>query len=139
MSESSLPDKSSRDLPEKPKSDLNTRWAADRTLWAADRTFIAWLRTSISMIGFGITIGKGGEVLESQGIAVGAENTTQYLGVIFILLACLGLAGALVQNVRIDQRLKREGYPRVEPTPLALTMGILVTLFGLAGALFVFF
>ena len=118
--------------------DLSTRWAADRTLWAADRTFIAWLRTSISMIGFGIGIGKAGDLLEQQGIDVGPNNTTQILGVVFIAIAIIGLIGALIQNIRIEKRLGREGFARVEPTPLAQVMGILVVLFGLAGSLLIF-
>jgi len=118
--------------------DQNTRWAADRTLWAADRTFIAWLRTSISMIGFGIGIGKAGDVLERQGIDIGSEGLAQYLGVTFILIAVIGLIGALIQNVRIERRIGLEGYARVEPTPLAQVMGIVVVVFGLAGSLFVF-
>jgi putative membrane protein len=118
--------------------DLSTRWAADRTLWAADRTFIAWLRTSISMIGFGIGIGKAGDVLEQHGIELGPTNIAQYLGMAFIAIAILGLIGALIQNFRIERRLGRQGYARVEPTPLAQVMGILVVLFGLAGSIFIF-
>jgi len=120
------------------RADQNTRWAADRTLWAADRTFIAWLRTSISMIGFGITIGKAGDVLEQHGIKLGTENTTQYLGVAFIAIAVLGLIGALIQNFRIESRLGREGYARLEPTPLAQVMGVLMIAFGLVGSVFIF-
>jgi len=89
------------------------------------------------MIGFGITIGKAGDVLEQQGINVGPNNSTQYLGVAFIVIAILGLIGALIQNVRIERRLGREGYARVEPTPLALVIGILIVAFGLVGSVFI--
>ncbi len=115
-----------------------TRWAADRTLWAGDRTFIAWLRTAISLIGFGITIGKGGEVLENQGIIVDSYQGPQIVGLAFISLAVLGLAGALIQNVRIERRLSRDGYHRVEPTPLGMVVGVLVLGVGIIGAIFIF-
>lgn len=115
-----------------------TRWAADRTLWAADRTFIAWLRTSLSMIGFGVSIGKAGDILESQGIKVDSYHGLQIAGVAFIGLAVLGLIGALIQDMRIGRRLANQGYPRVEPWPLGQMMGFLVLGFGILGAIFVF-
>jgi len=88
--------------------DKGTRWAADRTLWAADRTQIAWLRTAISV------------------------------GIAMISLAVLGLFGAVVQNMRIEKRLNEEGYGRVEPVPLGLTMSVLVLLVGIAGGFIIF-
>ena len=115
-----------------------TRWAADRTLWAADRTFIAWLRTAIAMIGFGITIGKAGEVLEGQGIMADPYHGMQVVGLVFILLAVLGLLGALVQDIRIGKRLASQGYGRVEPTPLGQVMGYLVLGLGVVGAFIIF-
>jgi putative membrane protein len=115
-----------------------TRWAADRTLWAADRTFIAWLRTAISMIGFGISIGKAGAALESQGIFVDNYHGLQILGLAFISLAILGLVGALIQDMRIGRRMARQGYGRIEPTPLGQVMGFLVLGFGIVGAFFIF-
>lgn len=139
MIKSSKPKDTRQEKPAMSGAELNAKWAADRTHWAADRTFIAWLRTSISMIGFGISIGKAGDVLEQQGFVVGPSHATQYLGVTFILLAALGLIAALFQNARIARRLAREGYPRVEPTPLAMVMGVLVILFGFAGVLFIFY
>jgi putative membrane protein len=115
-----------------------TRWAADRTLWAADRTFIAWLRTAISMIGFGIGIGKAGDVLNDYGYAPDSNHGMQMVGLAFISLGVLGLVGALIQDIRISKRLAIAGYGRVEPTPLGRVMGILVLLVGLLGAVVIF-
>jgi putative membrane protein len=115
-----------------------TRWAADRTLWAADRTFIAWLRTAISMIGFGISIGKAGDALQQNNMLSDKYYTLQTTGVLFITLAIIGLAGALVQNYRIQRRLSDQGFGRVEPVPLGMTMGILVLGFGVLGGIFIF-
>jgi putative membrane protein len=115
-----------------------TRWAADRTLWAAERTFIAWLRTSISMIGFGISIGKAGGVIEQQGLIEESLFGLRMMGLIFIALAVIGLTGALIQQYRIVNRIARQGYPRVEPVPLGITMGLLVLAFGGLGAVFIF-
>ena len=115
-----------------------TRWAADRTLWAADRTFIAWLRTAISMIGFGVGIGKAGDVLEAYGYNSDNYHGLQFVGLAFISLAVLGLVGALIQDFRISERLTKAGYGRVEPTPLGRVMGILVLLVGIIGAIVIF-
>ncbi len=115
-----------------------TRWAADRTLWAADRTLIAWLRTAISMIGFGIGIGKAGDVLNDSGYDVDSNYGLHVIGVAFITLAVLGLFGALVQDIRISRRLSDAGYGRVEPTPLGQVMGILVLVVGILGAIVIF-
>ncbi len=118
--------------------DKGTRWAADRTLWAADRTQIAWLRTAISLIGFGFAIGKSGDVLESQGMVVDSYQSLQFVGIAMISLAVLGLFGAVIQNLRIEKRLNEEGYGRVEPIPLGLTMSVLVLLVGIAGGFIIF-
>ena len=115
-----------------------TRWAADRTLWAADRTFIAWLRTAISMIGFGVGIGKAGDILDAYGYELDDYLGLEVIGMAFITLAVLGLVGALIQDTRIGRRLAAAGYGRVEPTPLARVMGILVLAVGILGAIVIF-
>ena len=115
-----------------------TRWAADRTLWAADRTFIAWLRTTISMIGFGVGLGKAGDVLDDYGYAGDADVGLQIVGLALVSLGVLGLIGALVQDLRIAKRLDKAGFGRVEPIPLGQAMGVLVLIVGILGAIFIF-
>ena len=107
-------------------------------MWAADRTLIAWLRTAISLIGFGFAIGKGGDVLEAQGYVVESYRGLQTVGLAMISLAVVGLMGSVVQNLRIEKRLAEEGFGRVEPVPLGLTMAVLVLLVGIAGAFIIF-
>ena len=119
-------------------ADLSTRWAADRTFWALDRTVLAWMRTAISLIGFGITIGKAGDALESQGIIVDPYHSLQLVGVALIALAVLGLTGAMIQDLRIERRISMQGYQRVERTPLGLVMAILVLAVGIFGGITIF-
>lgn len=113
---------------------LRTQLSRQRTRWAADRTLIAWLRTAISLIGFGLAMGKAGDYLDDSGILVDAFASMQLVGTAFIALAVLGLLGATIQLIRIQRRLASDGYGRVEPVPLGLTMAALVLLVGvLAG------
>ena len=55
-----------------------------------------------------------------------------------IALAVFGLLGAIVQSIRIEKRIAEEGYGRVEPIPLGLTMGVLVLLVGIVGGFMIF-
>ena len=52
---------------------------------AADRTTIAWVRTAISMIGFGVTIAKTADVLESENLIQNAK-AMQLFGILFVIL-----------------------------------------------------
>ena len=119
-------------------AEQRTGMAADRTHWAADRTSIAWIRTAISMIGFGIGIGKAGDYLETHGEALDSFHSLQIVGLALISLGVLGVVGAMIQNLRIERRLAKQGYGRVEPTPLGLVMSILVLVIGIVGAISIF-
>ena len=119
-------------------AEKRTRWAADRTYWAADRTLIAWIRTAISMIGFGIALGKSGDYLETYGTALDSYRSLQIVGLALITLGVLGVAGASIQDMRIEKRIASQGYGRVEPTPLGLVMALLVLLVGILGAIAIF-
>ena len=110
-----------------------TRWAADRTFWADDRTLIAWIRTSLSLIGFGFGIGRALEYIEKLGRKVDRLYSAQVFGGGFIFLGVLALIAAVIQHVRIEKRLQKRGYPRVEPWPLGLLTAILLLLIGIYG------
>jgi uncharacterized membrane protein YidH (DUF202 family) len=107
-----------------------TRWAADRTLWADDRTLIAWIRTSLSLIGFGFGIGRALEYLEKLGREADPFYTAQIFGGGFIFLGVVALITAIIQHVRVEKRLKKQGYDRVEAVPLGLLTAIVLLLIG---------
>ena len=108
-----------------------TRWAADRTFWADDRTLIAWIRTSLSLIGFGFGVGRAIEYLEKLGRVADPFFTAKIFGGGFIFLGVLALFAAILQHARIEKRLQKRGYPRIEPWPLGLLTAILLLLIGL--------
>jgi len=118
--------------------DDNTRWAADRTYWAADRTLIAWIRTAISMIGFGLAVGKMGDYVERYDAALDPYHSMKIVGVALITLGVLGVAAASIQNRRIERRIAKRGFHRVELVPLGLGMAILVLALGIFAAIAIF-
>ena len=115
-----------------------TRWAADRTYLAADRTLIAWLRTAITLVGFGFSIGKAGDALESQGIVVDDYHSLQVVGFALITVAVVGLVGAAVQQIALERRLAATGYDRLERASLGIWMAALLFILGIAGAVAIF-
>jgi len=116
-----------------------TLMSADRTHWADDRTLIAWIRTSLSLIGFGFGIGRALEYLQKVGREADPLYTAQVFGGGFILLGMLGLFAAILQHMRIEKRLRKSGYPRVEPWPLGLLTAIPLLLMGIYGFVVVLF
>ena len=113
------------------KASDQTRWAADRTLWASDRTMIAWIRTSLALIGFGFGIGRALEYLEKFGRETDPHQSAKIFGSSLILLGVLAVIAAIIQHVRIEKRLKKKGYHRIEQVPLGLLTSVILVLIGI--------
>ena len=111
---------------------LSTRLAADRTYMAADRTAIAWVRTALSMIAFGITLAKGADLLQQQGL-VDDTSEIYVFGMLFVIAAIGGLVMVIIQNYEMERRLATTGYPRVEKYPMGLFMAIFMLLICMVG------
>jgi putative membrane protein len=78
-----------------------TDLAMERNYLAADRTLMAWIRTALSMISFGFTIGKLGQVMESVEVTAGFRTKTVSVeGIAYFLtiLGTLSLLGAAFQH-----------------------------------------
>jgi uncharacterized membrane protein YidH (DUF202 family) len=110
-----------------------TAMSADRTHWADDRTLIAWVRTSLSLIGFGFGIGRALEYLQEVGRKPDPLYTAQVFGGGFILFGMLVLLAAIIQHIRVENRLRKSGYPRIEPMPLGLLTATMLLLIGVYG------
>jgi putative membrane protein len=96
--------------------DLGTQLALDRTYLADERTLMAWVRTSLSMISFGFTLSKLGQILQDvqfRGL-MGVTRTVSMkeLAYLLVILGTLALLAASFQHWRRVRELHSMGYAR---------------------------
>jgi putative membrane protein len=124
------------DAPELPQA---TKLALDRTRLAYERTLMAWVRTSTSLISFGFSIYKFFDYLrESQPVPPPSGTlTTRHFALLMIGIGIVALVLATIEHRRNLEALRRE-YGKV-PYSVATLLAVLMSLFGVAGLLAVFF
>ena len=105
-----------------------TDMAFGRTVMALERTLMAWIRTSVSLIGFGFTIFKFLEALQSKGITGIREHAPRNLGIFLILLGMLTLLFAIVQFKGAMKKVAV--YSEMKP-------GVSISFYGAIGVLLV--
>jgi putative membrane protein len=109
-----------------------TDLAMERNYLAAERTLMGWIRTTLSMISFGFTIGKLGQVLhdvELKGLVgptrtVSIENIAYFL----VILGTLALLGASLQHWCRMRELYAMGFSR--KVPLTFIVSLLLVMVG---------
>jgi len=121
------------------KSDVSTHLAEQRTdlalernYMAAERTLMAWIRTALSMISFGFTIGKLGQVLQDVEVRgflgrfhdVSVESIAYFL----VVLGTLALLGATVQHWLEVREFRAMGLRR--RISIAFVVSVLLTVVG---------
>lgn len=104
-----------------------TTLALERTLLAAERTLQAWIRTALSLISFGFTIGKLGQVVVTLP-GMPRHIGTDSLSYLLVILGTLSLAVAAVQHWFTMRKLRERGLPR--ELSLAFGVAILLVLLG---------
>ena len=102
-------------------NDVGTRLAHERTdlalvrnYMAVERTLMAWIRTSLSMISFGFTIGKLGQVMkdvEVRGFLGRVRDlSVESIAYFLVILGTLSLLGAVVQHWLEVRNLRAMGF-----------------------------
>lgn len=96
--------------------DVATQLALERNYLADERTLMAWVRTSLSMISFGFTLSKLGQILQDvqyRGL-LGVTRTVSIkeLAYFLVVLGTLALLGASFQHWRRVRELCGMGLGR---------------------------
>ena len=106
--------------------------ATERTRMAADRTLMGWIRTALSMIGFGFTIFKFLESIQSKEWATQTmrQHSPRAVGLILVSLGVFSLVIACLQHWKYVKKLKSDQPYR--PWDLGLVVAALIGLLGLA-------
>jgi putative membrane protein len=109
--------------------------AKERNREAAERTLMAWIRTALSLIGFGFGIGKLATYLDAAGLSTARDpaHTSLVFGSSFIVVGIFGLLAAIVQHVRILNRLSRPDFAYDAMRPIAMTVAVMLILIGTFG------
>ena len=120
-------------------ADASTRLAHQRTdlalvrnYMAAERTLMAWIRTSLSMISFGFTLGKLGQVLkdvEVRGFLGRVRDlSVESIAYFLVILGTLALLGAVVQHWLEVRECRAMGLRR--RFSIAFVVALLLSVFG---------
>ena len=106
--------------------------AIERTRMAADRTLMGWIRTALSLIGFGFTIFKFLESIQSRELASQAigEQSPRVIGLTLVSLGIFSLVFACLHHLKYIKMLKSDEPYR--PWDLSLVVAALIGLLGLA-------
>jgi putative membrane protein len=85
----------------------------ERTRFAAERTLMAWVRTAVSLIAFGFSIPTLFDFLAEWESLKGVPGLTpRMLGTMLIGVGTLGLAGGIVEHVRLLAEISPRGRKR---------------------------
>jgi putative membrane protein len=116
-------------------TNITNELAKERNRAAAERTLMAWIRTALSLIGFGFGIGKLSAYIEAAGLHPSHDpvHTSLVFGSSFIVVGILGLLAAIVQHVRILNRLSRPDFAYNAMRPIAMTVAVMLILIGVFG------
>ena len=106
--------------------------ALDRTRMAADRTLMGWIRTALSLIGFGFTIYKFLEAIQSKefGSQAMRPHSPQTVGLTLIGIGVFSLVIACIQHWKYVKKLRPDQPYRL--WDLGLVVCGLIGLLGLA-------
>ncbi len=107
--------------------------------FAAERTFLAWIRTGIALMGFGFVVARFGLFLRGLEFT---QKVTQFhnlrfsvgIGTALVLTGVVVDIAATFHHLRVIRDLKRGEGAYDRPSPLAISVSVILALVGLAMA-----
>ena len=124
-------------MPERKPNISTTRSIDDPRVWmAAERTFLAWIRTGIALMGFGFVLARFSlflrELAEAHKLVL--HHTTglsHWLGTALLIIGIIVSIGAIVQHVRLINRLNR-GEVLDSYSGAAIAVALILAVLGMA-------
>jgi putative membrane protein len=112
-----------------------------RVHFAAERTFLAWIRTGLALMGFGFVVARFGLFLKE---VAGSSNTpgvksygfSLWAGSAMVMLGAVLNLAAVARHLEVIKRLNRGESVMTGPSLIAITVGIVLGLVGIAMVIF---
>ncbi|MGD1091954.1 MAG: DUF302 domain-containing protein [Bryobacteraceae bacterium] len=108
---------------------------------AAERTFLAWIRTGLALMGFGFVVARFGLFLQALQAAQPILTDRSYglsvwFGTALLVLGVLVTIMSTWNHVRTVRELSRGGAGLTRPSPLAISVALILAVIGLAMAIY---
>jgi putative membrane protein len=112
-----------------------------RVHFAAERTFLAWIRTGLALMGFGFVVARFGlflKELTGSGHAPGVKSYgfSLWAGSAMVLLGAMMNLAAVARHIEVIRRLNRGESILARPSVIAIAVGIVLGLVGIAMVVF---
>jgi putative membrane protein len=112
-----------------------------RVHFAAERTFLAWIRTGLALMGFGFVVARFGLFLKEVAVGGNTPGVKSYgfslwAGSAMVMLGAVLNLAAVARHLEVIKRLNRGESVMTEPSVIAITVGILLGLVGIAMVIF---
>ncbi|WDI44673.1 YidH family protein [Bremerella sp. P1] len=110
-----------------------------RVFFAAERTMLAWLRTGLAVIGVGFLVARFGlflEMLRHPGADISPPLFSSLIGIGFVLLGATLIGVSAWQHTGFIREMTLQQRPNSYSMHLAVWVSAVVTLLGLALAIY---
>jgi uncharacterized protein (DUF302 family)/uncharacterized membrane protein YidH (DUF202 family) len=108
---------------------------------AAERTFLAWIRTGLALMGFGFVVARFGLFLQAlqigqPNLALRASGISPWFGTALIVLGVVINVWSAWNHSRLVRQLNRGEAEFSRPSPLAITLAVVLAMLGMAMAIY---
>jgi putative membrane protein len=112
-----------------------------RVHFAAERTFLAWIRTGLALMGFGFVVARFGLFLKEVAVGGNTPGVKSYgfslwAGSAMVMLGAVLNLAAVARHLEVIKRINRGEGVMTGPSLIAIIVGILLGLVGIAMVIF---